>query len=546
MADPLASIIDLIFGANQQAQPLANEIAGKRGEQSAASVDIASLIGQAAEEQNKVYQAEAQAKMQAQGAAAAVRNQLQNNPDQAGSLASTLTADFVSNYNKAKALRQQVNEGQNISILDDPLGYISNRLSEDDNIKQHNFFANEANTAAAALAETQSLTTAAAQAQMASAQTITADSIAAQSAENLLKARALGMEARRQAAGYDIQAIEALKAPTVELVANNLKMLEATQSARRLQLAEQSNLREEQMFRVNLADKITKEEDLQRLAQMVNASRHELGYAPIPPHQLKNSLATPEGRQQYAALIQLGSTLGPKGELNLGATTGEAILMLGVTGANFKGGAAETKDYLERIKTVIESTDPDFAGKKLTPQLADRLAQKVQAAVYGEKVKGIYRPGDLTRQAGNRDAPGNFLGAPSLPELANREAIQNLPAYKEAIAPLVDIKAAGTGNDIASATLGWFAQDPKNRLTPAVQTIVGYFKTVNHETYVNKGFSTFRMPMLQDYVTELPSAYSFSPAGKDYIDLTNPASVQDWLVNMYARQRAATSFGGVR
>ena len=102
MADPLSSIMELIFGANQQAQPLANEIAGKRGEQSAASVDISSLLGQVAEEQNKVYQAEAGAKMQAQQAAAAVRNQLQNNPAQAGSLASTLTTDFVSNYNKAK------------------------------------------------------------------------------------------------------------------------------------------------------------------------------------------------------------------------------------------------------------------------------------------------------------------------------------------------------------------------------------------------------------------------------------------------------------
>lgn len=539
MADPLASIIDLIFGANQQAQPLANEVAGKRGEQSSASIDIATLVGQAAEEQNKVYQAEAQAKMQAQGAAAAVRNQLQNNPDQAGSLASTLTADFVSNYNKAKALRQQVNEGQNISILDDPLGYISNRLNEDDNVKQHNFFANEANTAASALAEMQSLTTAAAQAQMASAQTITADGIAAQSAANMREAQAKQLQAKQQAAGYDIQALQALQAPTQELVSNNLKLLEATQSARRLQLAEQAGAREQQMFAWNLADKQAKESDLQQMADLVNAGRINLGFSPLPPHQLKNALATPEGRQQYSGFLEIGSTLDSGGVLNLGPTTGDVMLTLGRTGANFKGGPAETKEYLDKVTSMIASTDPEFAGKKLTPQMAQSLSQKVQKFLYGEKIKGIYKPGDLTRQAANRDAPDNFMAPPNLADMAMLPAIKALPAYADAIAPLVPLEAKGTGNDIASATLGWFAQDPAKRLGPAVQTIVGYFKTANAATYVSKGFSTFKMPLPQDYVTELPSAYSISSESKDFLDLTNPASVQDWLVKMYAKRRYA-------
>lgn len=540
MADPLSSIMELIFGANQQAQPLANEIAGKRGEQSAASVDIASLLGQVAEEQNKVYQAEAGAKMQAQQAAAAVRNQLQNNPAQAGSLASTLTTDFVSNYNKAKELRQRVYDDQNINVMNDPLGYLNARLGEDDNIKNHNFFANEANTAAAALAEMQTLTTSTAQAQMASAQTITADSVAAQSAANLKAAQAQSLQARVNAAGYDIQAVQALQAPTHEMVQNQLKLLEAVGTQQRLRLAERSDSREQQTFDWNIALKRANEADIQAMADTVNAARTKLGFGPIPPHQLKNSLATPEGRQQYAGMLEVGSTLEPGGQLNLGATTGDVMLTLGRTGANFNGGPAETKEYLDKVTSLIANTDPEFVGKKLTPQMAQSLSQKLQKYLYGEMVKGVYRPGELTKQAANRDAPGNFLAAPNLADMVMLPAIKALPAYTDAISPLVPLEVKGTGSDIASAVLGWFAQDPSKRLDGAVQSLAGYFKTANAAVYASKGLSTFRMPMPQDYVTEVPSAYSINSGAKDYLDMANPAVAQDWLIKMYAKRRYAT------
>lgn len=539
----LANLIYSLIGtANTESSALANETASQRGTQSAGQTDIAAIIGQVADEQNKAYQVEANAKMRAQEAASAVRDQLENNPTDPSSLAARLTSNFVKNVNLAEEKRREIFDAKNKSLLDDPLGYISGQLSAQDAVQEYNFFATEANAAASSLKEMQSLTTEAAQAQMASARTLTTESIAAQSAANTKAAQIKSIEAKVAAAGYNIAAVEALKAPTVEKVQNLIRLQAAQNEQVRIGLSQQADVREQEQFDFMKKQRLETEADLQEYAKRVQAAEVALGYMPTPAHMIKQAAATGgAAKERYDAFYTTGQSayVGPFNsvQLDLGKDTGATVIKLGKTGANFKGGAADTYDYLNALTLQI-AEELGYKGK-LSPLQEKQLAERVQARLYGEPgVKGAARTGELTRLAGDRDKQGNFLRAPDLKDMAELPAVQALPVFDTVIKPLLGLpdKSAAAAK-LAPAILDWVAEDPKTRLQAGVKSLTDFYKLANITMYESKAFDFFKLGQLNDYVAKVPSAYSISAGSEDQFDMTDPAKVQDWMVLMIAKRR---------
>lgn len=539
----LANLIYSLIGtANTESSALANETANQRGTQSAAQTDIAGIVGQIADEQNKAYQTEANAKMRAQEAASAVRDQLENNPTDPSSLAARLTSNFVKNVNLAEEKRRAIHEGRSKSVLDDPLGYLSSALNEEQDVKDYNFFATEANAAASALQEMQSLTTAAAQAQMASARTLTTESIAAQSAANAKAAQVKSLEARIAAAGYNIAAIESLKAPTVERVQNLIRLQAAQNEQIRLGLSQAAGTREQEQFDFMKKQRLETEADLQAYAARVQAAEVALGYTPTPAHMIKQAAATGgAAKERYDAFYTTGQSAYKDSynniRLDLGKDAGATVIKLGKTGANFKGGAAETYDYLNAL-TLQVAEELGYKGK-LSPLQEKQLAERVQARLYGEPgVKGAARTGELTRLAADRDKEGNFLRAPALVDMANLPAIQALPVFDAVIKPLLQLPdKSSSAKKIAPAILDWVSEDPKTRLQAGVRSLTDFYKMANVTMYEEKAFDFFKLGQVNDYVAKVPSAYSISAGSEDQFDLTDPAKVQEWMVLMIAKRR---------
>ena len=301
-------------------------------------------------------------------------------------------------------------------------------------------------------------------------------------------------------------------------------------------------MREQEQFDFMKKQRLETEADLQEYAKRVQAAEVALGYMPTPAHMIKQAAATGgAAKERYDAFYTTGQSayIGPFNsvQLDLGKDTGATVIKLGKTGANFKGGAADTYDYLNSLTLQI-AEELGYKGK-LSPLQEKQLAERVQARLYGEPgVKGAARTGELTRLAGDRDKQGNFLRAPDLKDMAELPAVQALPVFETVIKPLLGLPdKSAAASKLAPAILDWVAEDPKTRLQAGVKSLTDFYKLANITMYESKAFDFFKLGQLNDYVAKVPSAYSISAGSEDQFDLTDPAKVQDWMVLMIAKRR---------
>lgn len=543
----MSSIEDLLQAVSDATSSNASLISGKQQEKAGIATGTANELEALIPTQIALKKQISTAAMNAQNAGIAARDQLENNPNDPDSLMAMLTHDFVENTKLARQQREQVTAKKQVGLFDNPLEFLWNQITLPDEINAMKATQSKADMAKQGIAEMQAMTTASAQAQMATQKTITEQGIAQQSAIQAQELQAQVSKIRMDALGSDIEGIKTLDSANASIVKSRLELLSAQNQIQHITLAKNADEREQKRFNIantNYQQDEYAQEQEARLASIgaAQAGLKDLTYEELK-YQIKNKSISParlaELRRRgevYLEQQRAGLTPSPA----LAETPGRAIISASITGGLDTPQYKVTKDFLESVQNDAAreylATHPNA---KDTPETRRAIASIIDDKLNGPRGKDgkvQKERGLLYRQAENVETEGNLYRAPDLPDLIDLPAIKNSVLYEKVLVPAV---AAGVkSSDVQTVLAQAYSARARGEITTE-QIAMGMSQLYSSATaakYVSS-MSKFAMPYYSSYNAKVPSAYSWMGDSTDIINFANTDSVLDYLVMMERKQR---------
>lgn len=473
----------------------------------------------------------------AQEAGIAVRDQLGNNPNDPNSLIALLTQDFRENTIAARQQQQSIAEKQQVGLFDDPLQYMVNYVLLPDEINAANATQAKADFAKSKIAEMQSLTTASAQAQNATARSLTNESLAASARVDIANSVMKLNEAKIASLGYDSEAIKAIEASNAQALELGVKRAHLDMAAAQNARASEAHKFQMNHLKAQAAADEKKADKQVELLKVINQGAAVMGQKPIDQATFEWWKNDPKQRGKLEIYYEQGAANLLTGSKVPGNSSGEAILNVlevdGLQGPQNK----PAKQFLQSV--ALEVYNALGKPKTNTPEGKAALAKGIDDMLLGVKGDGKNRAkiGTLSQMANNVETPGNLYKASDLPQLANLPAVRNNPLYDSVIAPAV---ASGQkeSNPERILALALAARNAGKITNNQLDLgIAEFYKAASAEAYTSRGLGKVGLPYYGSYVAQVPSAFSISSEAKDKIDWARPESILSYRTALEAGRR---------
>lgn len=546
MADfGLNDIIDEASRLSSQGSDFTSEIVRLTQERSSATRETAGLateLGQlSADIQEKRELAILKARRQAQANARALGTDSSASSAIVADVNSKIRQDLLT-FNQASQQLQEMDANDN--LLANPLGWFNSLMNRQEISAVAEQTLNRLETNTAMLQRMHQLTQSDVQTNLALAETSDADTIQKKSRQQLLVAQIEANKARVEAAGYDMEGMQALERHGNSEFNRRIQLYNAQRNA--YEFEESRKLQQQ-----NLALQRSRIEAMQGqleadnfIAERVNQAATMLGLSPLPKEVITSQFGknTPIG-QQIGVLANSGVISYQKGSAFIGGSPFEAKLILDTTGGRLPQSAspeigaafnyADTK--LEEIRVAVQQLMPGSPGTEGTDFLDAKsiddpnAISKVYNKYFNEFLSGV-------------DASlGDNLSI-QVQALENRfPQIKNTELYKTVLEPL----SVSTASPVSIKQLGEYtaAHVQRGDISPEVaskeladisETVFNNYRATNGRLLVGA-----MLPSEQNFQIKLPVGkpqFAFNQSlgmiqsVRDVRDTitVNPANSTDW------------------
>jgi hypothetical protein len=478
---------------------------------------------QAAGSDDQVIQTQqAQGLLQAQTAARQVASSYGGNPDDVSFIMNQLGQQWQQTEQKQLDAEKVIQQKQSVSFLDDPLQWLSNKLTVNTDINNYNNLEAQSNQLYDQLNKINDLNTKTAESMKAIAQTQTAATVAATSDLAAQKATAAAATARIQGILYNVKGVQDVTTMGQDQVDNAVKGAQTAIAEGHLAVAQQQLVIEGKewamkadLYAQDIKDKQAADAADATVADQTNRGRAAMGLPPLPSAKIFSLFkmggeAGEALKQQYTA----GALTDVTGKPMIAPTTGTAARML----ATSQSPIATTNPALAPVTNVLAKAYADArnpANMQMAGVKNNQDMDVLTSNLVGQQVNamaGNIKTGDNT----------NMFSAPPLTSLASLQSVKDNPLYQKVLMPAVKTGMSETDPQKILQLAASAVQQGQISLQDAVK---GYSSLFNSAVQLNnstRDYTRFGIAPQHTYNTTMGTGIF---GGQVAIDLTNPAQV---------------------
>jgi len=476
--------------------------------------------------------------LDAQEAARSVAASYGGNPDDVSFIMNKLATQWQDTESQRMQALDVVTKKQSVNFFDDPLTWLSNKLTVNTDIAQYNDLEEKSNALYDQLEKINTLNSSTAQSMKAIAQTQTAATVAATSDLAAQKATIAAKTASIQGLLYNVKGVQDITQMGQEQVDNTVKGAQTAIAAGHLAVAQaQLAVSEKELsMKADLYAEETKQKQQQDatdafVADTTNKGRAALGLAPLPPAKI-------------FAMFKLGGEVGDslKHQYTAGAMTdaiGKPIIASssGTAARVLATASSPLATTNPAVKPVVDLLEGSYQAARSPQAIAQLGINPKDVSTLDNAVSGIVQ--QRVGAMGQNIKPGdqsNIFQAPPLSALATLKSVQGNPVYTKVLEPQIKAGMAETDpNKIISLTVDAIHQG-KISLNDASIGIAGLFSSAAALNTSTKDFTRFGIAPQATYNTMLNGTGVFG--GSTKIDLTNKAQVTTAIMKMMNRANA--------
>lgn len=533
----LASVLSGVQTQNAALGAGASQVSDLYSQISGQADQMAAAATQSAQDKATVIQTAKQGQLDAQTATRAVAASYGGNPDDASFIMEKLSGQFLQGLNDRSQALAEVQQKQQGSILDDPIGWLSNKLTINDSINRYNSADAEVEDAQKGLDAINQLNQQTAAGQLAIAKTQSVASVAASADDQIQQGQIEASKAKLQGLLYNADGVTKVLAMGQEQLGNMMNAQNAIVASGHLALAQQGlQLQQEEFaqrtteFQERLKQKQATDGEQAQMVNWANQGRAALGLTPLDSTKI---LATAKAGGQLGETANTWITIGAQsdqvGGPVIAANPGTAARFLTQTGstiATSNPAVAPITNLLQQMQRQVY--DPVNAGvlgvTKSDPTTADRAIMTTIKPVL-QQMQANIKPGDAS----------NIYQAPQLQSIASSQAVQSTPFYQKVLAPLIASNGITSADpnqlmSLANVAIG----DGRLSINDASTGIASIFQAAVQINQQSKNYTRFGLPIQVGYPSEVNSQGVFG--GASVVDLTNVPAVTNALTKQLSQK----------
>lgn len=479
---------------------------------------------------------QAQGLLAAQTATRNVASSYGGNPDDVSFLMTQLGQQYTQTEAARLQAEQVVQQKQSVSFTDDPLQWLSNKLTVNTDINNYNNLEEQSNDIYTHMQHINELNSDTAKSMIAIAQTQTAGTVAATADAAVQKTTIAAADASIKGFLYNAQGVKAVTDMGQQQVDNLVKGTDTVIAAGHLAVAQQQlGIMQEELgqktvlYQQEVKDKQSADASDAQVAQYVNQGRASMGLQPLPPTKIftmfKIGGEAGEALKQQFVSGSMGDAINKP---IIAASPGTAARFL-ATNASPLGTQASNPAMAPVVALLSDSyqqaRNPQTgAAMGVNPKDPATLDNAISTLV-GAKVVGMasnIKAGDAS----------NIFQAPPLTSLATVASVKSNPVFQKVLLPQVSTGLSKTDPDQILSLTAAAVQQGTLSITDASSGIAALFRSavaVNTET---KDYLRVGIGPQTTYNTTLQGGGSglvFGSAAK--VDMTKDAQVATALMH---------------
>lgn len=438
--------------------------------------------------------------------------------NQQGEQISATTDIWQQAYQEKMRSLAEIRRKDSVGFMDNPLGYIINQFSVNDDIRRHNTALEIEQAAKQHIDEINSMSNATAVNQKNFEVSITQASIDAE-ADNLAKAATINADKAKIAGlGYNIEGLKAAINASKEQTALKFQVLGAQHAQESLRLAMDNYALHKQEFEWRKEEKAKAGE-----ADEFFIDRIQEGLKVMYGDKAPDLVANPKLARQYLTLLKSNSPAGKE------AVDAYLAGQSGVLGGNpaqvidslqsnikfqFTPAQKPIKDIFEQATQMVQAENANMPGSVTKENYKDKLNTAVMSLV--KKQQELVEPG-----------ANNVFNIGSLSTVASMPGVNNLPVVTKVLAPAITAGATFDDPKQVYATIMTAVQNKQVTLAEAADGITALYQkgvTTNMQT---RQLTKFGIPVgdTVPYNVRIETKPGNLFGSSETVDLTNKAAV---------------------
>lgn len=546
----LDNLLAAIQVNSQQAAATKSSLEDIFSKQIGAMNDAATLRSQGTDNQGKTpaqVEAEMRGTMEAQDASVRLRNAAGMTAD-AGDIMLRLVSENAQRFEEAKALQARIAEKESVDFFDNPLAYLTNQLTLDDDISAYNSTVQQYNLNVDHLNQVNNMIQEGATSYQATKKTVTEESIksATQASLAMIQADVKLMEARSYATGaeaikasFDLDTQQLQNASAAFSAYNQTRSLEISQA--HLNLAQQEAQRQREKM---------KDDDSQLVQAYIAGFKAIHGVEPNvkDSKDLRTMALSPKLKDQISRYVDHGIQVmyNLRGSKQLGITPSDAMATVETLRVPLADGPRKVYDRLHKqaqreLQTLRETGG---AGGRGGTSQVPKKPEEMQAWI-DNRVRTLAAAEAAEIRTGDKS---NIYAAPPLKTIAQFKEVSKLPAFKTLLEPMVRSGVEDVTPQQLIELSAKAVQAKKIKAEQAVDLITSYYAAANYLNRATYQYDSLAVPLPSGYNAriELPgyvsptllgpgllgpviSAQKLGAENKVY-NLTKPAEVKELLL----------------
>jgi len=461
----------------------------------------------------------------AQSAARGVASSYGGNPDDVSFIMNKLGAQWMDTESQRLAAEKVVQQKQSVSFMDDPLTWLSNKMSINTDINNYNNLEEQSNEIYDQLNKINDLNTSTAQSMRAIAKTQTAATVAATTDAAAQKANIANANAQLQGILYNVKGIDAVTQMGQDQVDNSVKGAQTAIAAGHLAVAQQqlTIMSQEQtekagLYAQEIKDKQAADASDQLVADTTNRGRAAMGLQPLPAAKIFTMFKLGgEAGDALKSQYSVGATSDAVGKPIIAPSAGTAARVLAMNASPISVVNPAVKPVTDLLQSSYNTARNPSNAQMMG--INPRDVSTVDSAVSGLVNNSLLQMG-ANIKAGDSS---NIYQAPPLTSLASLASVKSNPLYNSVLAP--QVKAGMSETDpvkIMELTVSAIDQGQIS-LKDAVNGYSSLFTSAVAVNNATKDFTRFGIAPQSGYTTEVNHLGVFGGSVK--VDLTNKAQV---------------------
>lgn len=433
-------------------------------------------------------------------------------------------------YQQQLSAAQAIQEKDSVSFLSDPLQYVINQFTVNDDIRAHNAAMQVKDTAKAHIDEINAMSDATARNQINFSQSITQASIDAAAQTALKTAQIAADKAKSEGLSYNIEGLQTAINASKEDLAIKYNVLNAQTQQQNLQLALDNYSLHKQEFEWKKADRATQE-----AADEMIVSRMQKGLVSMYGATAPDLQNNPKAAKQYLGLLKSNTPAGKEaveafmlgGSGTFGSPAGVVDLLK--SGVNIKFNPSQ-----EAIRSTMETATTELAGKIASGKVAKPSnAQESQAALNAE----IRAKLDIMAKNIDPGSSSNVFNIGSTAALISLPGVRDTALVKTVLGPAVTAGAKlSDPTQLVSATVAAVNQG-KIKLNDAIEGITTLYQKGVETNLQERDFTKFGISPPRTYNTSIQTNKTALFGGTEIVNLTDTNSVRRAVLKMMSTSR---------